>query len=698
MASTPPGDRACGTQNTGWLSTRHPAVGDEPMAGTVCFDADRAGFKDCFRQTEVLVCACSYDGGATTTYSYKLPAPPRCYSAYCGTDEPMEPPAPPSPPSASPLPPFPSLPPAPPPEPLAPQHPPGSPAPPSAPPGLRSCYVSVLVKPTDFDNLSEYVTRTVVREGGVETLIHGECGPLRTGATYAGNGYFECALQVPLPMSPTGTWEFESWASDAVDDNGGYGGGNLQVEYVVDCTGSCLPPASPPSPPSPPPGAPPPAPPTLYPCAAGIEVVFPSADGTDTPPHSNLGGAGPDGGAEELRYYHAGVWNDRPFDVVVTTTTPGYAPVDASATGLVAEEGGQMAQISLPADGSSPLELTFTMVDSETGDAVTVGEFYFTIFDIDGDGGAATREEVKVTGESMFALHEPTNIVVGDAGTFYSCGVADECAYPTAGDGIVQADSDEAVVCPSADGDYGACPHRADDRLDPWGLGDAQLARAVTFTFVDTSSFTVSVLSHSSEDTRLLFGGASNLVPSCKDPYPPPAPPSPPPPSPPPPSPPPSPPPPSPPPTPPPPAPPPPSPPPEPAADAAAAEPAAAAAAARALPRVAAEVARPVAAAAAAAAPAAARPVAAAAAARPGAELGPAGGRDQRDVLRDEERPRRPVRRPRRCRHRPRAARLDRRGRPLPAGGPGRHQDAGRPVRRHADRRPRDWRRRLRVR
>ena len=85
-------------------------------------------------------------------------------------------------------------------------------------------------------------------------------------------------------------------------------------------------------------------------------MVFPSADGTDNPPHSNLGGAGPDGGAEELRYYHAGVWNDRPFDVVVTTTTPGYAPVDASATGLVAEEGGQMGQISLPADGSSPLE------------------------------------------------------------------------------------------------------------------------------------------------------------------------------------------------------------------------------------------------------------------------------------------------------------------------------------------------------
>ena len=89
MAVEPPGDKTCGTEEAGWLSTNHPAVGEPPKKGTVCFDADDASFKDCFRQTEVLVCACSYDGGNTISYSYKLPAPPRCYSAYCGADDPL---------------------------------------------------------------------------------------------------------------------------------------------------------------------------------------------------------------------------------------------------------------------------------------------------------------------------------------------------------------------------------------------------------------------------------------------------------------------------------------------------------------------------------------------------------------------------------------------------------------------------------
>ena len=102
MAVEPPGDKTCGTEEAGWLSTNHPAVGEPPKKGTVCFDADDASFKDCFRQTEVLVCACSYDGGNTISYSYKLPAPPRCYSAYCGADDPLPPPMPMAPPLSPP--------------------------------------------------------------------------------------------------------------------------------------------------------------------------------------------------------------------------------------------------------------------------------------------------------------------------------------------------------------------------------------------------------------------------------------------------------------------------------------------------------------------------------------------------------------------------------------------------------------------
>ena len=483
----------------------------------------------------------------------------------------MDPPAPPTPPSASPLPPTCRRP----PEPCA--APAGSP-PPSAPPGCVRATCRSCGRPTSTTCPVRYAHGGA--RGGVGAPIPASaarCGRGRpTRATATSSARCRCAADVA-----DGHVEFESWASDAVDDNGGYGGGSLRSStWSTARARACRPPRRRrrrrrrrahrrrrrrrlPAPP-----------------ASGWSSLRTAPTTRRIESRRR-----PDGGAEELRYYHAGVWNDRP-DVVVTTTTPGYAPVDASAKGLVAEEGGQMAQISLPADGSSPLELTFTMVDSETGEAVQVGEFYFTIFDIDGDGDAATREEVKVTGESMVALHEPTNIVVGDAGTF-SRAASPTVRVPTAGDGIVQADSERPS---SARGRrrLHAC-YTAPTIASADELGDAPRARHLHVCRHELVHRLV--LSHSSEDTpplrrrvrpRALVQGPLPAAGAADPP-----PPSPPPPS------------------------PPPTlrrrrrrrrrrlprrrrrPAPEPAADAAAAEPAAAAAAARALSRVAAEVAGP---------------------------------------------------------------------------------------------------------
>ena len=99
MPTEAPGARTCGTQYAGWLSTPHPAAGEPPTPGVVCFDADRgAAYKDCYLSAQVEVCACAVDGGATT-YLYRLPRPPRCYAAYCGAFEsgPSPPPPPTSP-------------------------------------------------------------------------------------------------------------------------------------------------------------------------------------------------------------------------------------------------------------------------------------------------------------------------------------------------------------------------------------------------------------------------------------------------------------------------------------------------------------------------------------------------------------------------------------------------------------------------
>ena len=83
MQSEPPG-QMCGTQAAGWLSTPHPLMGEPPLRGTVCWDVDDDA---CGMFSAVETCACSYDGGETLTYTYKLPRPASCDvpSAYCGT-------------------------------------------------------------------------------------------------------------------------------------------------------------------------------------------------------------------------------------------------------------------------------------------------------------------------------------------------------------------------------------------------------------------------------------------------------------------------------------------------------------------------------------------------------------------------------------------------------------------------------------
>jgi len=84
MPISPPQHEACGTTSPGWLATEHPRPGDPPRYGLVCF-RNVAHDDSCRDSIEVRVCACSYDGGVVTSYTYKLPQPPTCDMAYCGT-------------------------------------------------------------------------------------------------------------------------------------------------------------------------------------------------------------------------------------------------------------------------------------------------------------------------------------------------------------------------------------------------------------------------------------------------------------------------------------------------------------------------------------------------------------------------------------------------------------------------------------
>ena len=125
MPEWAPTDRACGTWFAGWLSRgggEFLSPGLPASVAAVCFagpwSLSSSYFSACRFQMEAQACACSYDGGLTTTYLYKLPQPVDTRfmgsdgdmpdaAAFCGThaSQPRPPPHPPHPQPPPPSPP-----------------------------------------------------------------------------------------------------------------------------------------------------------------------------------------------------------------------------------------------------------------------------------------------------------------------------------------------------------------------------------------------------------------------------------------------------------------------------------------------------------------------------------------------------------------------------------------------------------------
>ena len=86
LNTAPRAGERCGSEAAGWLLDAHPAAGAAPQLSTVCF---AFSWSDCLWRTQVLSCACSFDNGASTLYTYRLPRPPgdpTCVS-YCGDSQ-----------------------------------------------------------------------------------------------------------------------------------------------------------------------------------------------------------------------------------------------------------------------------------------------------------------------------------------------------------------------------------------------------------------------------------------------------------------------------------------------------------------------------------------------------------------------------------------------------------------------------------
>jgi len=172
---------------------------------------------------------------------------------------------------------------------------------------------------------------------------------------------------------------------------------------------------------------------------------------------NNLGGVGPDTGAEEMRFGNAAVINGRAVDLVITTDGD-FPTHKASRNGL----NGKFGQINLKCKRS--VKLDFQAVDTETGEPVNLDMVTISWYDID--------EGKKGKGRS----------------TVSTCGAT----------GAITSSNSELTVrklggCPQV---TSSTPGTAKDNpTDPFLLDPVQRARSVSFPMknVKTFSSTLSV-------------------------------------------------------------------------------------------------------------------------------------------------------------------------------------------------------------
>ena len=249
--------------------------------------------------------------------------------------------------------------------------------------------------------------------------------------------------------------------------------------------------------------------PTDGPIGSGFTLDFFNAELTQ----NNLGGAGPDGGAAEMRFGGVGEWRGAALDLVVTAVE-GYVPYNTDVNMI----NGKFGQVNLWADHEATLQFCFE--DSSSGDAVQLDDFAFVFHDFD-NAGELLRERLRVGGMEEYR----TSVDLDPP-------IETQLEVEELDDGRVQFYSTERGV-------------GGDNAQDPDELTDLQQSRMAELVFVRTDCVTMSFATtkpgedEPTQDTagmqfgrNFLFSGGGGLTYECvyaTDPQPP-VPPSPPPP------------------------------------------------------------------------------------------------------------------------------------------------------------------------
>jgi len=178
---------------------------------------------------------------------------------------------------------------------------------------------------------------------------------------------------------------------------------------------------------------------------------------------------------------------DRAIDCIVTAA--GYTPFDASKNGLRGKVG------TINVMHSTSVELTFSFVDQQTNQPATLGEFFFSVFDID-------------TGNDFRGMKAVEKLTIGGYKEYYV---------------IPQEKGGELAIQNNGNGaDFMGTVHgvESDNPTDPLVLSERQAKRTVNFKFAPGSNnirFTYSVGEATNKGRNFQFAGMTNLY-FCKAP------------------------------------------------------------------------------------------------------------------------------------------------------------------------------------
>jgi len=126
---------------------------------------------------------------------------------------------------------------------------------------------------------------------------------------------------------------------------------------------------------------------------------------TLTVSHNNLGGVGPDAGAEEIRYSNAAVINGKAVDLVLTTDgtfTSSKPSVNGNA--------GAFGRLNVKCGTS--VTVSMKVVDAETGNPVVLDAVALTWYDLDEGKKSKGRATVTTCGSTGAIVSENTELTV----------------------------------------------------------------------------------------------------------------------------------------------------------------------------------------------------------------------------------------------------------------------------------------------